>query len=73
MIRNVTNSVGLRFVLVSAYWRACKTLSGVYKFELLQYIFVSGNICHNNSACHVYVMWVELGHSHKQCGQFCVS
>ena len=21
-------------------------------------------VCHNSSACHVYVMWAELGHSH---------
>ena len=21
-------------------------------------------MCHNSSACHVYVMWAELGHSH---------
>ena len=21
-------------------------------------------MCHNSSACHVYVMWADLGHSH---------
>ena len=21
-------------------------------------------VCHNSSACHAYVMWVELGHYH---------
>ena len=21
-------------------------------------------MCHNSSACHVYVMWAKLGHSH---------
>ena len=21
-------------------------------------------MCHNSSACHVYIMWAELGHSH---------
>ena len=21
-------------------------------------------MCHNSSACHTYVMWVELGHCH---------
>ena len=21
-------------------------------------------MCHNSSACHAYVMWAELGHSH---------
>ena len=28
------------------------------------YIYVLRYICHNSSACHVYVMWAELGHSH---------
>ena len=44
-------------------WRASEaseTLSGVYKFELLRYIYVWKNVwryvCHNSSACHVYVM-----------------
>ena len=73
LIRHVTDSVVLRFVLVSAYWLASKTLPGVYRFEFLRCIFVCENMCHNSSACHVYVMWVELGHSHKQCGQSCVS
>ena len=21
-------------------------------------------MCHNSSACHAYIMWAELGHSH---------
>ena len=48
------------------YWRASETLSGVYKFELMRYvyIYVWRYVCHNSSACHVYVMWAELGHSH---------
>ena len=44
------------------------TLSGVYKFELVQYmciyIYVWRYVCHNSSACHAYVMWAELGHCH---------
>ena len=28
------------------------------------YIYVWRYVCHNSSACHVYVMWAELGHSH---------
>ena len=51
------------------YWRASEaseTLSGVYKFELVRYvyIYVWRYVCHISSACHVYVMWTELGHSH---------
>ena len=45
-----------------------ETLSGVYKFELVWYIYIYmyvwRYICHNSSACHVYVMWAELGRSH---------
>ena len=47
-----------------------ETLSGVYKFELVRYmciyiyIYVCRYMCHNSSACHAYVMWAELGHSH---------
>ena len=42
------------------YWRASEvseTLSGVYKFELVRYM-------HNSGACHIYMMWAVLGHSH---------
>ena len=28
------------------------------------YIYVWKYMCHNSSACHAYVMWVELGHYH---------
>ena len=28
------------------------------------YIYVWRYVCHNSSACHAYVMWVELGHCH---------
>ena len=52
-------------------WRASEaseTLSGVYKFELVRYvyiyIYVWRYVCHNSSACHAYVMWAELGHCH---------
>ena len=43
-----------------------KTLSGMYKFELVwyMYIYVWRYVCHNSSACHAYVMWVELGYCH---------
>ena len=61
------------FTLVSSSWRASEaseTLSGVYKFELVRYvyiyiyIYVWRYVCHISSACHGYVMWAELGHSH---------
>ena len=52
-------------------WReseASETLSGVYKFELVRYvyiyIYVWRYVYHNSSACHAYVMWAELGHCH---------
>ena len=54
-------------------WRtsgASETLSWVYKFELVRYvyiyiyIYVWRYVCHISSACHVYIMWAELGHSH---------
>ena len=28
-----------------------------------KYIYVWRYVCHNSNACHVYVMWAELGHS----------
>ena len=28
------------------------------------YIYVWRYVCHISSACHVYIMWAELGHSH---------
>ena len=36
----------------------------MYEFELVQYIYVWRYVCHNSSACHAYVIWVELGHCH---------
>ena len=45
-----------------------ETLSGVYKFELVRYIYIYiyiyvwRYVCHISSACHAYVMWAELGH-----------
>ena len=37
----------------------------MYKFKLVQYmIYVWRYVWHDSSACHAYVMWVELGHSH---------
>ena len=48
-------------------WRASEaseTISGVYKFELVRYVYVWKYVCHNSSACHAYVMWAELGHCH---------
>ena len=49
--------------VIDLYWRASvvsETLSGVYKFELMRYvyiyIYVWRYVCHNSSACHVYVM-----------------
>ena len=53
------------------YWRASEaseTLSAVYKFELVRYIYIYiyvwRYVCHISSACHAYVMWAELGHCH---------
>ena len=43
---------------------ASETLSGVYKFKLVRYmyihIWVKRYVCHNSSACHTYIMWAEL-------------
>ena len=58
-----------------SYWRtseASETLSGVYKFELVRYIYIYiymyiyvwRYVCHNSSACYAYVIWAELGHCH---------
>ena len=56
---------------MAIYWRASEaseTLSGVYKFELVRYIYIYiyvwRYVCHNSSACHAYVMWAELHHCH---------
>ena len=62
-------------------WRASEaseTLSGVYKFKLVQYMYVciyiyicmyvcvrvygGMYVCRHSSACYTYVMWDELGH-----------
>ena len=50
------------------------TLSVVYKFELVRsiYIYIWRYVCHNSSACHAYVMWEELGHSHFLCASHCL-
>ena len=52
-------------------WRASEaseTLSGVYKFELVRYIYIYiyvwRYVCHNSSTCHAYVMWAESVHCH---------
>ena len=50
-------------------WRASEaseTLSGVYKFKLVQYIYIHvwRYVCHNSSSCHACILWVELGHCH---------
>ena len=50
-------------------WRVSKaseTLSGVYKFVLVRYvyIYVWRYVCHIRSAWYLYVMWAELGHSY---------
>ena len=28
------------------------------------YIYIWRYVCHNSSACHVYIIWAELGHCH---------
>ena len=28
------------------------------------YIYIWRYVCHKSSACHIYVMWAELGHCH---------
>ena len=43
---------------------ASETLSGVYKFELVQYVYVWRYVCHISSACHAYVIWAKLGQRH---------
>ena len=46
---------------------AIEILSGVYKFELVRYIYIyciCMDVCHNSNVCHAYVMWAELGHCH---------
>ena len=55
----------------TVYWRAreaSETLSVVYKFELVRYIYIYiyvwRYVCHISSACHAYVMWAELVHCH---------
>ena len=46
-----------------------------YKFELYGYkikcltnfsgsVLIYMYVCHNSGACHAYVLWAELGHSH---------
>ena len=56
---------------MTSNWRASEaseTLSGVYQFELVRYvyiyIYVWRYVCHNSSACPACVMWAELGHYH---------
>ena len=53
-------------MLRTCNWRASKaseTLSGVYKFELVRYIYIYvwRYVCHISSACYAYVMWAGLG------------
>ena len=46
---------------------ASKTLSGVYKFELVRYMYIYIYMevrLTNSSACYAYIMWAELGHCH---------
>ena len=47
---------------------ASETLLGWYKFDLVRYMYICiwvwRYVCHNSSACCVYVMWAEVGHSH---------
>ena len=55
------------FVARDSNWRASEaseTISGVYKFELVRYIYIYvwRYVCHISSACHAYVMWAELVH-----------
>ena len=48
-------------------WRtseASETLSGVYKFELVRYVYVWRYVCHISSACHTYIIWAEIGQCH---------
>ena len=54
---------------ICSNWRASEaseTQSGVYKFELVRYIYIYvwRYVCHDSSACHTYIMWAELGHCH---------
>ena len=61
------NDFKIAIIFVLSIWRASKaseTLSGLYKFEMVRYIYVWRYVCLNSSACHAYVMWAELGHFH---------
>ena len=57
------------FHVLKHNWRASEaseTLSVLYKFELVRYIYIYvwRYVCHNSSACHAYVMRAELVHCH---------
>ena len=41
--------------------RACAVYIYIYIYI---YIYVWRYVCHISSACHAYVIWAELGHSH---------
>ena len=47
--------------------RGVQIRAGVVYIYIYICIYVWRYLCHNSSACHVYVMWAELGHSYFLC------
>ena len=60
MLQNILNIIGER-AKRARHYQGCTNSSwcGTYI-----YIYVWRYVCHISSACHIYVMWAELGHSH---------
>ena len=50
--------------LTVADWRARSERDIQIRAGAYIYVYVWRYVCHNSSACHAYVMWVELDHSH---------
>ena len=44
--------------------RGVQIRAGAVYICIYIYIYVWRYVCHNSSACHVYVMWAELYHCH---------
>ena len=46
------------------HYQGCTNSSWCSTYTVYIYIYIWRYVCHISSACHVYVMWAELGHSH---------
>ena len=57
---------GVRPQLLASEQNKQHTIKGVQirAVTIYAYICVYLYMCHNSSACHIYIMWVELGHCH---------